>query len=95
MRVVVSSHGEGVSRQNRTYAEYRVFSALSTCDDVVGARVQLRTAGDEVQCIVHVALNRRGAIDARASAPHAAAAIDRATERVVALIDAPPSALST
>jgi ribosome-associated translation inhibitor RaiA len=95
MRVVVSSFGETLNQQIRSYAEYRIFSALSTNDDVVGACVNLQAAGDEVQCSVHVTLRSRDAVEARTTASYAAAAIDRAAERLAALIDARPSALST
>jgi ribosome-associated translation inhibitor RaiA len=95
MRVVVSTFGEALNQQIRSYAEYRIFSALSTHDDVVGARVNLHAAGDEVQCSVRVTLNSRSAIEARTSASYAAAAIDRAAERLAALIGARRSALST
>ena len=72
-----------------------MFSTLSMHDDVVDAHVRLRAARDEVQCSVRVSLGSRGAIEARASASYAAAAIDRAAGRVAQLIDAPSTALST
>jgi hypothetical protein len=86
MRVVVSSYGEKLNQQICSYAEYRVFSALSTHEDVLGAHVSLLAARNEVQCSVHVRLSSRDAIEARTSASYAAAAIDQAAEQVVSLI---------
>jgi ribosome-associated translation inhibitor RaiA len=87
MRVLVSSHGESLDTQVRTYAEYRIFATLSTHDHVLGARVTLRATGSTVRCAVHVTLATRRSVHARTSAPHAAAAIDRAAERIAALMD--------
>jgi ribosome-associated translation inhibitor RaiA len=95
MRVVVSSFGEALNQQIRSYAEYRIFSELSTHDDVVGASVDLQAAGDEVQCRVEVTLRSRGTVEARTTASYAAAAIDRAAERLASLIDPRRGALST
>ena len=95
MRIVVSSLGEALDQQIRSYAEYRIFSALAMHDDVTDAHVKLRVADDEVQCSVNVALASRGAIEARASASYAAAAVDRAAARLAVLIDTPRNALST
>lgn len=87
MRVVISSRGRPLEPQLRSYAEYRFFSTLAPHDNVAGARVQLRADEEAVQCQVQVMLHPGGSLQARASAPHAAAAIDRAAERVAALID--------
>ena len=87
MRVVISSRGLPFDTQIRAYAEYRVFSTLATHDNVLGARVRLRRVEAAVQCNVHVTLQPRGSVQARGSAPHAAAAIDRAAERISALMD--------
>lgn len=95
MRIVVSSLGEAINQQIRSYAEYRIFSALSMHDDVTDAQVKLRVSADEVQCSVNVSLGSRGAIEARASASYAAAAVDRVAARLAELIDAPRNALST
>jgi ribosome-associated translation inhibitor RaiA len=95
MRVLVSSVGGHLDAQLRTYAEYRIFSTLSTHDNVAGARVELRTEQDTVQCDVRVTLAPRGSVQARASAPHAAAAIDRAAEQLTALIDGQSPAISS
>lgn len=95
MRIVVSSSGGALNQQTRSYAEYRIFSALSMHDDVLGAHVKLRDSGDEVQCSVHVSLTSRAAIEARASAAYAAAAVDQAAARLAELMGTPRNALST
>ena len=95
MRVVISSHGRPLGAQIRTYAEYRIFSTLATHDNVLGARVRLRADIDAVQCDVHVTLSPRGAVHARTSATHAAAAIDRAAERLTVVMDDQRHAIST
>jgi ribosome-associated translation inhibitor RaiA len=95
MRIVVSSSGEALNQQIRSYAEYRIFSAVSMHDDVTDAHVTLRVSGEEVECSVHVSRTSQGAIEARASAGYAAAAVDRAAARLAELIDSPRSALST
>lgn len=87
MRVLVSSHGESLDSQVRTYAEYRIFATLSTHDHVLGARVTLRAGCGVIRCDVDVMLSAPGAVHAHTSAPHAAAAIDRAAERIAALLD--------
>jgi ribosome-associated translation inhibitor RaiA len=86
MRVLVSSHGESLDTQVRTYAEYRIFATLSTHDNVLGARVMLRADGGAVRCQVHVMLAADGSVQTHTSGPHAAAAIDRAAERIAALL---------
>ena len=86
MRVVVSSFGEQLNQQILSYAEYRIFSALSTHDDVLGAHVSLLAADGEVQCSVHVNLSSRKPIEARTSGSYAAAAIDGAAERLASLL---------
>jgi len=86
MRVVVSSFGEPLDQQILSYAEYRIFSTLSTHDEVVDAVVSLRNTDSQVQCSVHVTLRPSGAIDARTSGSYAAAAIDQAADRVAALL---------
>lgn len=86
MRVLVTSFGEGLDTQVRTYAEYRFFSALAPHDIVRGARVRLCVDGRQVQCSVRIALHR-GSMTASASGTHATAAIDKAADRVAALMD--------
>lgn len=81
--------------QIRTYAEYRLFSTLAPHDNVLGASVRLRRVDDAVHCNVHVTLRPRGSVHARGSAPHAAAAIDRAAGRIAAVMDEHRLSLST
>jgi ribosome-associated translation inhibitor RaiA len=87
MRVLVSSHGESLDTQVRTYAEYRIFTTLSTHDNVLGARVTLRAEGGVVRCQVQVLMEAPCSVHANTSGPHAAAAIDRAAERIAALLE--------
>ena len=94
MRVLVSSVGGPLDAQLRTYAEYRIFSTLATHGNVAGARVELRTDNGTVQCHVRVALDPHGSVQARTSAAHAAAAIDRAADRLAALMEEQRSAIS-
>ena len=95
MRVLVSSVGAPLDAQLRTYAEYRIFSTLATHDNVAGARVELSSENDTVQCHVRVTLAPRGSVQARASAAHPAAAVDRAAEQLAALIDEQRPAISS
>lgn len=95
MRVVISSRGLPFDAQIRTYAEYRLFSTLAPHDNVLGARVRLRRVEDAVQCHVRVTLRPRGSVHARGSAPHAAAAIDRAAGRIATRMDEHRAPLST
>lgn len=94
MRVLISSFGRPLNPQLRTYAEYRIFSTLATHDNVVGARVRLHTEDDAVQCTVHVTLSPRGSVHAHTSGAHAAAAIDRAAERLAELMAEQRTAVS-
>jgi ribosome-associated translation inhibitor RaiA len=79
-----------ISQQARTYAEYRVFAALTQFADaerVRRARVVLRTADrgrgcDRIACTVTVALEGADSFRIRATGPHAYAAINRAVERI-------------
>ena len=79
-----------ISPQARTYAEYRVFAALTQLaerEQVRRARVVLRPAAGErgcegVTCTVTVALNGSRAIRVRSRGDHAYAAINRAVERI-------------
>ena len=88
MRIEVLG-GETISAQARTYAEYRLFAALSQIVDtnlVKHARVQLRSKrgrrGDRVSCTVIVDVEGGHPLRARASADHLYAAINRAVERL-------------
>ena len=79
-----------LSQQARTYAEYRVFAALTQFADggkVERVRVMLRAvklgSGCEgIACTVTVALQGSDAFRIRTTGPHAYAAINRAVERI-------------
>lgn len=81
---------ETISAQARTYAEYRVFAALTglaAADEVRSARVELRRTRrsngcDAVTCRVTVGLNGSDSIRARITADHAYAAINDAVDRI-------------
>jgi ribosome-associated translation inhibitor RaiA len=87
MRIHVLAE-DGISPQARTYAEYRVFAALSQIVDteqVRDARVVLRPmkrqgGGEAVSCTVTVALDPAGALRVRTAGAHAYAAINRAVD---------------
>ena len=78
-----------ISQQARTYAEYRVFAALTqitNADKVRHVRVLLRpirsrTACD-IACNVTVALEGSDSFRIRTTGPHAYAAINRVVERI-------------
>jgi len=79
--------GDTIS-QARTYAEYRVFSALTRharkfrrARVVFGARDPNGTC-PTVTCAVSVALEPCGSVRVRATGPHVYAAINRAIERL-------------
>jgi len=89
MRVVVSSPSSSLGRQVLAYAEYRFFSVLARHQDVRSVRVILRDDGDAaVLCGVQISFDPRDSARARASGPHAAAAIERAIDRVGQLMRA-------
>jgi ribosome-associated translation inhibitor RaiA len=79
---------DNVSSQARTYAEYRVFSALTRhALKFRRARVVLRQSdgqgtSDRVTCAVSVALGPSGSVRVRVTGPHVYAAINRAVERL-------------
>ena len=81
---------DAISRQARTYAEYRLFAALSQVVDtrrVRRASLMLRRARskrhfDGVICTVSIELNNGEVSRLRASGDHAYAAINRAVERL-------------
>jgi len=89
MRIEVVG-ADTISRQARTYAEYRVFAALTQVADaekVRRARVVLRPVDpgsgcDSIACSVTVALEGADPIRIRATGPHPYAAINRAVERI-------------
>jgi ribosome-associated translation inhibitor RaiA len=89
MRIEVVGEGT-ISQQARTYAEYRVFAALtqfSDADKVEHVRVQLRPvklgSGCDVNvCTVTVALKGSYSFRILTTGAHAYAAINRAVERI-------------
>jgi ribosome-associated translation inhibitor RaiA len=89
MRIEVVG-GDTINQQARTYAEYRVFAALTQFPDaekVRRARVVLRSLDggrgcDSVACSVTVALEGADSVRIRTTGPHAYAAINRAVERI-------------
>ena len=89
MRVEVVG-ADTISQQARTYAEYRVFAALTRvaeAERIRRVRVVLRPVDrargcDSIACSVTVALEGAESLRIRASGPHAYAAINRAVERI-------------
>ena len=89
MRIEVVG-GETISQQARTYAEYRVFAALTQfagAETVRRARVVLRPVDrgrgcDSIACTVTVALEGADSFRIRTTGPHAYAAINRAVDRM-------------
>jgi hypothetical protein len=83
---VVADHA--ISSQARTYAEYRLFSALTRhALKFRRARVLLRPSYDRgtcdsVTCALSVALEPSGSVRVRVTGPHVYAAINRAVERL-------------
>jgi ribosome-associated translation inhibitor RaiA len=79
-----------ISQQARTYAEYRVFAALTQfpeADKVRRVRVVLRpvklgTCGEGIACTVTVALDGSDSFRIRTTGAHAYAAINRAVGRI-------------
>jgi len=95
MRIQVVGEGT-ISQQARTYAEYRVFAALTQCaeaDKVRRVRVLLRPVNtgsgcEDIACTVAVAVDGSESFRIRTTGPHAYAAINRAVDRIRA--NAPP-----
>ena len=89
MRIEVIGE-DPVSPQARTYAEYRVFAALTQfaeVEKVRHVRVVLRPLNvgrdcEDVACTVTVDLEGSDSFRIRTTAPHAYAAINRAVERI-------------
>jgi ribosome-associated translation inhibitor RaiA len=88
MKRILVVGDESISRQARTYAEYRVFSALtghtrrfSSARVLLGER-DVANACDKVLCDVTVALEPSGSVRVRVRGPHPYAAINRAVERL-------------
>jgi ribosome-associated translation inhibitor RaiA len=89
MRIEVVGEGT-ITQQARTYAEYRVFAALTQLSEVDKVRrvrillrpVKLRGSCEGVACNVTVTLDGSGAFRIRTTGAHAYAAINRAVERI-------------
>ena len=87
-RIHVVSEDKAISSQARTYAEYRVYSALIRhAVQFRSARVLLRPSEDQgtcdrITCAVSVALEPSGSVRVRVTGPHVYAAINRAVERL-------------
>jgi hypothetical protein len=89
MRIQVVG-GRTISQQARTYAEYRVFAALTQgteADKVRRVRVLLRPVNrgrgcGDIACTVTVARDGPASFRIRTTGPHAYAAINRAVERL-------------
>lgn len=79
---------ESISAQARTYAEYRMFAALTRyAPDFRRARVALRARNgggsrDPVSCSVTVAFEPSASVRIRTTGPHPYAAINRAVDRL-------------
>jgi ribosome-associated translation inhibitor RaiA len=86
--------GDAIGSQARAYAEYRVFAALTQITEsqqIRRARVVLRSVNggrrcERVSCTVTVALDGRDPLRVRAIGAHAYAAINRAVERITAML---------
>jgi hypothetical protein len=87
-RIHVVADDNAISSQARTYAEYRVFSALTRhALKFRRARVLLRPSDDRdmcarVTCAVSVVLEPSGSVRVRVTGPHVYAAINRAVGRL-------------
>jgi ribosome-associated translation inhibitor RaiA len=87
-RIRVVGDDQSISPQARTYAEYRVFSALTRhTQEFRRARVVLHQVSDaagcdKVACAVTISLEPSGSIRIRVTGPHGYAAINRAVERL-------------
>jgi hypothetical protein len=85
---VVVGDDTAISSQARTYAEYRVFSALTRhALKFRRARILLRASNsydtcETVICAVSVALEPSGSARVRVTGPYVYAAINRAVERL-------------
>ena len=87
-RIHVIGDDNEISSQARTYAEYRVFSALTRhALKFRSAQVMLRSTKhrgncEAETCAVSVALEPSRSVRVRVTGPHAYAAINRAVERL-------------
>jgi hypothetical protein len=89
MRIEVIGEGT-ISRQALTYAEYRVFAALTQFSRAGAAErvrvllrpVKLGRRGENIACAVTVALKGSDCFRIRTTGRHPYAAINRAVERI-------------
>jgi ribosome-associated translation inhibitor RaiA len=88
MNLITVVGDDSISAQARTYAEYRVFAALTRHTRSV-SRVQVvlrhpdvRGTCDKITCVVTVTLERAGPLKIRVTGPHVYSAINRAVERL-------------
>jgi ribosome-associated translation inhibitor RaiA len=89
MRIEVVGEGT-ISQQARTYAEYRVFAALTQFSEaakvqrvrVLLRQVKLGSGCDGIVCTVTVKLAGSATCRIRTTGSHAYAAINRAVERI-------------
>ena len=87
-RIKVIAEDQSGNPQARTYAEYKVFSALVRhAPQVRAAHVVLRRDArghrcDTIACAVTVALEPSGSVHAEGRGPHAYAAVNRTVERL-------------
>lgn len=87
-RITVVCEDDTINAQARTYAEYRVFAALTRhFRNVRRVRVVLRQIDggetcDKVACAVTLTFEPSGVLRLRSTGPHVYAAINRAVERL-------------
>ena len=94
MRIEVVRN-QAISAQARTYAEYRVFAALTQstgtrnlrCARVVLRPVHDDAGGDRAACTVIIRFEEADTVRVRATGPHPYAAINRAVERLNGAIE--------
>ena len=92
-RIHIIADHKAIGSQACTYAEYRLFSALTRHPlKFRRARVLLRLSKDcgafaRVTCAVSVALDPSGSVRVRVTGPHVYAAINRAIERLGCAVD--------
>jgi len=88
MRIQVTGE-DGIGPQARTYAEYRLFAALTQCTHTKRFRHAQVVLGhakqrglDAVTCTVTVALDGTDTLRVRTAGDHPYAAINRAVDRI-------------
>jgi hypothetical protein len=92
MRIDVTDEDASATAQARAYAEYRLFTTLARharCIQQVGVvlgHVNRNGVTVRATCVVNVVLEPSGSAVVRAHGRHVHGAIDRAAERMAALI---------